>query len=544
MDYTSRSVAQQSGRTTLACAWRLAAAFALLLAGACAGPRATAGVIQVSIAVDGAALSKQVPSGSSVSQALTLAGIKLGELDRADPPGYTVLTEGASIRVTRVAERFVVETSTLPFERQTVRNEGLPEGETRLLQPGANGKQEITYRIVEEQGSEVSRTPVKTIVVQDPVPEIIMVGAQAAFSPVPILGTLAYLSGGNAWILHADTGNRRPILVGADLDGRVFRLSPDGKWLLYTRAASKDAPGIINSLWVVSTIEADAKPIDLKAHNIIHFADFSPTAQGDHTVAYSTVEPSPGSPGWQANNDLYLVSYSSAGFVTESKNILPTNSGGQYGWWGAGFAWAPDGNRLAYARPDGVGVIDLRTPSMAPLLEVVPYQSMGDWAWVPGIAWGNDDRTLYIVDHGIPNGLESPASSPIFDLVALPGLGGPMLTLADRTGMFAYPAVSPPLQMATGEIASRVAFLQALSPIESQGSNYQLAVMDRDGSNRRTLFPPPGETGLAPQQSVWSPDGSQIALTYRGDLWLVDVGTGRGQQITGDGQTTSYDWKR
>lgn len=544
MNYTSRSDAQQSGRPRLGPAWRFAAAFTLLLAGACAGPRATAGVIRVSIAVDGSSLSSQVPSGSSVSQALALTGVRLAELDRVDPPGYTVLTEGAAIRVTRVTEQFVIETSTLPFERQTVRNEGLPEGETRLLQPGVNGKQEITYRIVEEQGNEVSRTPVKTIVVQEPVPEIIMIGAQAAFSPVPIQGTVAYLSGGNAWVLHSDTGNRRPILVGGGMDGRVFKISPDGKWLLFTRAPAKDEQGLINSLWVVSTTEADAKPIDLKGRNIVHFADFSPSAQGDRTVAYSTVEPSPGSPGWQANNDLSLVSFSSAGFVTDSKIVLPTNSGGQYGWWGASFAWAPDGNRLAYARPDGIGVIDIRNPALSPLLEVVPYQSMGDWAWVPGIAWGNDDRTLYIVDHGAPTGLEGPASSPVFDLVALPGLGGPLLTLADRTGMFAYPSVSPPAQTATGEIASRLAFLQALSPLESQGSNYQLAVMDRDGSNRRTLFPPAGETGLAPQQPVWSPDGSQIALTYRGDLWLIDVGTGRGQQVTGDGQTTVYDWKR
>lgn len=544
MDYTSRSNAQQTPSPRLAIAWRVTAACALLLAGACAGPRATAGVIHVSITVDSSTLSSQVPSGSSVSQALALTGVKLGELDRVDPPGYTVLTEGATIRITRVTERFVVETSTLPFERQTVRNEGLPEGETRLLQPGVNGKQEVTYRIVEEQGSEVSRTPVKTIVVQEPIPEIIMIGAQAAFSPVPIQGTLAYLSGGNAWVLHSDTGNRRPILVGGGMDGRVFKLSPDGKWLLFTRVASQTEKGIINSLWVISTTETDAKAIDLKAHNIVHFADFSPAAQGDRTVAYSTVEPSPGSPGWQANNDLSLVSYSSGGFVTESKDVLATNSGGQYGWWGASFAWAPDGNKLAYARPDGVGIIDLRNPGLSPLLEIVPYQSMGDWAWVPGISWGNDDRTIYLVDHGAPTGLESPASSPVFDLVALPGLGGSLLVLADRTGMFAYPSVSPPVQMATGEIASRVAFLQALSPLESQGSNYQLVVMDRDGSNRRTLFPPQGEAGLAPQQPVWSPEGGQIALTYRGDLWLVDVVTGRGQQVTGDGQTTAYDWKR
>ncbi len=501
-------------------------------------------MVEVSIAVDGNSLTNQVPSGSSVAQALTLAGVKLGELDRVDPPGYTILTQGVTVRVTRVTEQFVVETTTLPFERQTVRNEGLPQGETRLLQPGSNGKQEVTYRIVEEQGQEVSRTPVKTVVVQEPVPEIIMVGAQAAFSPVPIAGTLAYLSSGTAWVLRTDTGSRRPIVVAAGLDGRVFKLSPDGKWLLYTLAASKEQTGVINSLWVISATEPDAKPIDLKADNIVHFADFSPSAQSQQTVAYSTVEPAPGSPGWQANNDLYVVSFSSSGFVTDRKSLVPTNSGGQYGWWGADFVWAPDGNRLAYARPDGVGVVDVRNPSLDPVLEIVPFQSMGDWAWVPGVAWGNDDRTLYIVDHGAPTGLEGAAASPVFDLIALPGLGGSLLRLADRTGMFAYPAVSPPLQLPTGELASRVAYLQALAPLESQGSNYQLVVMDRDGSNQHVLFPPQGETGVAPQPPVWSPDGSQIALAYRGDLWLIDAVTGQGQQVTGDGQLTAYDWKR
>jgi uncharacterized protein YabE (DUF348 family) len=79
--------------------------------------------------------------------------------------------------VTRLEESFEVEQVTLPFPQQTLRNEALPQGETRLLQPGENGLQEITYRIVTEEGVEISRTPVKSQIVDEPKPEILMVGA-------------------------------------------------------------------------------------------------------------------------------------------------------------------------------------------------------------------------------------------------------------------------------------------------------------------------------------------------------------------------------
>ncbi len=514
------------------------------LVASCSGPKATAGSIQIQVSVDaGPRLTRSVPSGSTVQQALAYAGVQLGDLDKVDPPGYTVLTQDATIRVTRVVERFVVETVTVPYERQTIRSEGLPAGETRMLQPGANGQQEITYRVVEEGGVEVSRTPVKTVSVKDSQPEIVLIGAQAAFSPVPIRGSLAYLAGGNAWMMRGDTGSRRPLVVTGDLDGRVFRLSYDGRWLLFTRLPPKGAKGSINSLWVVSTTEAEPRPIDLQVRNVVHFADFSPVLDGSNTVAYSTAEPAAGSPGWQADNDLELVSFTSAGTLYNSRTLIPANAGGQYGWWGASFAWAPEGRRLAYARPDAVGVIDLTVPSLNPLLDIVPFQAPGDWAWVPGLTWSADGRELYLVDHGPATGLESSVASPVFDLVALPTRGGPTLSLAPRAGMFAYPSVSPPTPLPTAEQAALVAFLQAISPLDSQESSYRLVVMDRDGSNRRSLFPPPGEAGLAPQPLNWSPDAARLALIYRGDLWLVDVASGVGQRLTGDGTVTACAWR-
>ena len=75
-------------------------------------------------------------AGSTVTQAFQAAGIALGNLDRAEPPLYTVLNNGDSIKLTRVAEIFETEQIVIPFERQIVRNETLPEGETRLVQAG------------------------------------------------------------------------------------------------------------------------------------------------------------------------------------------------------------------------------------------------------------------------------------------------------------------------------------------------------------------------------------------------------------------------
>ena len=543
-DYTSRPHAQQTAAILSRAVRR---AVLVLLVGsmaACAGPQATAADITLQVDADGGTTSYTVASGSSVQQALASAGVRLGELDRVAPAVFTVLTQDAVVRITRVVERFEVETETLPFERQTIRNEALPEGETRLLQPGANGAQETTYRILEEEGIELSRTPVKTTIHDSPVPEIIMVGAQAAFSPVPVEGTLAYLSGSTAWVMSGDSGNRRPVLLEGKLDGRVFKLSPDGKLLLYTVEGPEDDPAVINSLRAVVLSDPDPTPIDLGADNIIHFADFSPSAGEAYRVAYSTSEASAGSPGWQANNDLVLITFASSGTVLDVEHVLDASSGGPYGWWGTTFAWSTDGTRLAYARPDGIGIVDLDEATLEPAVDMTPYQTLGDWAWVPGVAWGQDGRTLYFVDHGPPTGLEGPAASPAFDVAAQPGRGGPILKLAQRTGMFAYPSVSPARQSPGGEIAYRLAFLQALAPLESQTSTYQLVVLDRDGSNQTVLFPASGEVGLAPQPVVWSPDALRLGLIYRGDVWIVDASTGVGQRLTGDGQTLAVDWKR
>src|SRR5688500_9231294 len=315
----------------------------------CRSPQVTGEDITITINADGETRNARVPAGSTVSQALGSAGVTIGELDETDPPPYTVLSNGDSIDLTRVEELFETEEQVIPFERQIVRNESLPEGETRLVQAGVNGLQELTYRQVLEDEVELSKSVVKSVTLQEAVPEIVMIGAQSSFAPLPIPGKLVYLAGGNAWIIDTSTANRTPLVTTGDLDGRIFELAPNGSYLIYTRRSTKPADKEINTLWAVRAA-AGSKPFSTGISNVVHFADWIPNTG---SIAYSTVEPRATAPGWQANNDLHRYSISTG----EKRRILDSSNGGVYGWWGMTFAFSAEG-RLAYARPDGIGLVD------------------------------------------------------------------------------------------------------------------------------------------------------------------------------------------
>ena len=518
------------------------AGLVVILLAACTSPQITQGVIQVSLNADGKTLHLSIPAGTTVQAAVTQAGLTVGNLDHLDPSGYTVLTNGAVIKLIRVIESFEVSDVTIPFEHQIVKNESLPAGQQLLIQPGVNGTQEITTRIVSEDGIETSREIFKTVIVKEAIAEILMVGIQAPFTSLPIPGRLAYLIAGNAWLMQTTTGNRLPIVTTGDLDGQVFALSADGSWLLFSRKPPSSTADTINTLWVVKISNPVSKPIDLKVKNVLRFADWVPGQT--LTISYSTVEPRPAAPGWQANNDLQIISFDAIGTLKTHKEVIGTNSGGIYGWWGTTFAWSPDGTNLAYARPDEVGLVNIKTGTFSPLIKITPLQTHSDWAWVPPLNWSPDSSIVFTVIHAPGSGQVSAEESQVFDLTAVIIKYGTILPMAAQTGMFANPVTSPN----NGDNGYRVSFLQAIFPNQSDSSRYKLIVMDRDGANRQVVFPPDGSPGLDPQQIVWAPlasiDASGLmAVTYQGNIWLIDVVTGETHQITGDGLASRLDWK-
>jgi hypothetical protein len=183
-------------------------------------------------------------------------------------------------------------------------------------------------------------------------------------------------------------------------------------------------------------------------------------------------------------------------------------------------------------------------------LEIVPYKTQGDWAWMPGVGIGPLGNVIFTVDHASQDDSQVTEESPVFDLVAIPLTGGGVRTLVDDVGMFAYPLTSPVTAKPTGEASFRVAYLQAIFPEQSATSNYRVNVMDRDGSNQQVIFPPPDRPGLEPSNGwgAWSPNPGlengyyPLAVIYQGDIWILEPETGFAWQVTGDGRVQGLDW--
>ena len=495
--------------------------------------------VEISIIFDGKTVKSTTEIGTTIQTVITKNNIELSQLDKITPPLFTVVTEPIEITITRVEENFETENVVIPYERQTVRNESLPEKQTILIQNGVNGFREITYRTIIENGISTSRTEVRKIDTVIPRPEIIMVGVQTPFSPVKFEGQIAYLTSGNAWLMEGDTANRKPLITSGDLDGRIFSLSDNRQWLLFTRTSSEDTK--INELWVLDLENTLLEPVNLKTDNVIHYAEWIP----GYTLAVmvSTVEKRDVAPGWQANNNLIQLTLGADGNVLKQDEILESNSGGIYGWWGSDFLFSPDGQQLAFTRPDSIGLVDIENNQLVTLKQIIPFQTRSEWAWISPLSWSPDNNFLYWVDHQIDPSYSNPETSPFFDLHAINFNSSQSISAARNVGMFSYPSITP--YTLNGKY--QVAYLQAIFPENSESSRYRVMLMDRDGSNSNLMFPTQDSPGIEPQKLNWEPciipETCRLGLTYQGNIWLINVSNFSVSQITGDGLISLLDWK-
>lgn len=468
----------------------------------------------------------------TVRDVLKEAGIELGELDRVKPDLYAEAEHDMVIVVTRVKEEFVTRRVVVPFESRRITNEALPPGETRLVQLGVNGETEITYRVLYEDGEEVSRTEVSQLPITEPVDEIIVVGSENTLPSVPIEGTIAYISGGNAWVMRDASGNRRPLTTEGDLDGHVFDLSPDGRYLLFSRrleGTGEEEDGTpINTLWVITTTVMGVEPFTVPISGAL-YSEWSPDGS---QVAYSTAERASGSPNWRANNDLWLLDF--AGEMTATQILTPTEQG-MYSWWGDSFAWSPDGGMFAFADAEQVRVFDVASDTGRSLYRFKPYQTYSSWVWVPPISWSPDGGFIATVIHG-PGEDETLEQSEVFDLwvLGVDADGRVKVKVDSDVGMWSGPA--------WGEM--QIAYGSALMPLSSVDSRYEIYVMDRDGSNRLRVFPQSIEPGVRLPQLAWSPGGDRLLFIYNGDLYVVEHNGGHMRRLTGDGQSTGLCWSK
>ncbi len=485
----------------------------------------------------------------TVQDVLREQRITLNDDDRVEPPLLAEVERSATITVTRVVVQTETTLQPIPFVRELVHDESYPENQMHIVQLGSNGEVQITYTVTSENGQPPVRHETARRVVSEPKNEILAIGTRGSLPIIPLMGSVVYLASGNAWVMRNSSTDKRPLTTTGDLDGRVFSLSADGRYLLFSRAEAASS-STFNSLWLIDTLVLGDTPRALAAGDVL----YGQLANDASAIVYSTGEKTSGAPGWKAHNDLWLTPLPPlAGETGTQANPIKLNSRSlwkpgipaPYGWWGAQFALAPDGRAIAYAFPNEIGFSEIGTlgatgAARQPLSAFAPFRTPGDWVWAPQVAWSPDSRYVIAAVHAPLDPPAVASDNPVFEVWALARDGTVRAPLAKQTGMWSAPVWSPP--DANGE--SRIAYGVALSPSDSERSRYALYVMDRDGGNKVQIFPSTSENGLSVVQIAWAPSAGQLIAVRDNDLWLYDFGAGRWSQLTANGASALPRWGR
>ena len=494
-----------------------------------ATPTASAASYPVTIIADGETV-RLMTTATTVREALAEAGIALNPADEVDPPGATALPTAANsgeytITVVRVTETFETVPETIPFERRIVRTADMsPDDPPRIVQAGTPGLREVSLRIVYRDGLEAQRWPTEVTIIEPPVHEIVMIGVGADATAMPLSGRLAYIDDGRAILLEGATDAPRQIAIDGALDGRVFQLSPDGDFLLFTITREDAAGAFRNELQVIATAEAaQAQPLQIE--NVL-WAGWDPAATPPR-IAYTTARSTTQPPGWEATNDLWLLTLSAAGQQAAPVRLLETYPA-TLGWWGGDYVWSPDGGRLAYALADEIGLLDippaevitgqdftgLAEPARTVLHTFTAYDSGGDWAWLPALNWSADGRSLTFTAYV--------AENDRFDLRQIDTTTGENTLLVEGVGIWSAVAWSPAAN-------TQLATLRAIDANAGVDSGYALWLADSQDNSGQRHFPPEGESGdfaRATNSLAWGPQGNALAFIFDDALHVLDVITG------------------
>lgn len=141
--------------------------------------------VPFTVVLDGKTLASR-SAARTVGEALAEAGVALIGLDYCLPEESAPLLPEMTIQVIRVTEEDEIERSEIDFQQVFQPDVTIPPETQKVIQAGVKGILERRVRVRREDGVEVSRSLPYSVVVREPRPEVIAVGATPALlTPEP-----------------------------------------------------------------------------------------------------------------------------------------------------------------------------------------------------------------------------------------------------------------------------------------------------------------------------------------------------------------------
>ncbi|WZL73443.1 G5 domain-containing protein [Clostridiaceae bacterium 35-E11] len=184
----------------------------------------------VTIQVDGET-REVMTANDNVEDILKEHKIAMEGTDRVEPALDASVKKYETITVARIREEIVTETEVIPYESIVQHNDRLDKGKLNLIQKGKNGEKEAKYKIVYENGQEISRELLEEKVITAPQKEVV--------------------EQGTAQFIATARGNlrvRKTIQMTATAYDATFESTgknPGDKYYGITRSGTKVRPGVV-----------------------------------------------------------------------------------------------------------------------------------------------------------------------------------------------------------------------------------------------------------------------------------------------------------
>jgi len=118
-----------------------------------------------------------------VADMLKQKQITLGKDDTLSTSLATSIQAGMTIELWRNGKQTATEQQDVPFDVKQVQDVDQPVGYKQVQTPGVVGKKTVTYEIEMKNGQQVSRTEIQSVVTQQPVQEVDIVGTKISLPP-------------------------------------------------------------------------------------------------------------------------------------------------------------------------------------------------------------------------------------------------------------------------------------------------------------------------------------------------------------------------
>ena len=119
---------------------------------------------------------------TTVGEFLKEKKIVLGENDDMSLNASSLVNEGMQLSIWRNGKQTITQEEEVNFETEQVQDANREVGYREVSTPGKKGKKMVTYEIIMQNGNEVSRQAIQTVVTEQPSKQVETVGSKPSFS--------------------------------------------------------------------------------------------------------------------------------------------------------------------------------------------------------------------------------------------------------------------------------------------------------------------------------------------------------------------------